>query len=119
MMQSAEDHQESPNEDAAVMPVGEPRKRRRVQNLAVESCQKRKDGSRRKSAASCRKMSCQWHGKKGTSLEKFRSRQTVNCGGNLPLPAEGQPTTQKWYSRRNEVIRTVGRTRMIEGADQE
>jgi predicted HAD superfamily phosphohydrolase len=30
MMQSVEEHQDVPNEDVAVMPVGEPRKRRRV-----------------------------------------------------------------------------------------
>jgi hypothetical protein len=61
MMQSEEEHQEIPTEDAAVMPVVELRKRHRVQNLAVESRQKRKDrtredhGSWRKLAAACRK----------------------------------------------------------------
>jgi hypothetical protein len=60
MMQSTEEHQEIPKGEAAVMPVGEPRKRRRVSNLATERCQKRKErtrgnhGSRRKSAAACR-----------------------------------------------------------------
>jgi hypothetical protein len=34
MMQSIEEHQEIPKREAAVMPVGEPRKRCRVQNLA-------------------------------------------------------------------------------------
>jgi hypothetical protein len=52
-MQSVEEHHEIPKEDAAVMPVGEPRKRRRDRNLAVgrhqkpkrriqESCESRK-----------------------------------------------------------------------------
>jgi hypothetical protein len=36
MMQSIEEHQEIPKEDAAVMPVGEPRKQHRVCNLAAE-----------------------------------------------------------------------------------
>jgi hypothetical protein len=36
MMQSIEERQEIPKEEAAVMPVGEPRKRRRVYNLAAE-----------------------------------------------------------------------------------
>jgi hypothetical protein len=73
MMQSTEEHQEIPNGEAAVMPVGEPRKRCRVWSLAVERCQKRKErtrgnrGSRRKSAAACRKLSrcarVAWHRK--------------------------------------------------------
>jgi hypothetical protein len=63
MIQFTEKRQEIPKGEAAVMQVGEPRKRRRVQNPAVESRQKRKDrsrrnrGSRRKSAATCRKVS--------------------------------------------------------------
>jgi hypothetical protein len=63
MMQSTEEHQEFAKKDAAVMPVGEPRKRRRVRNLAAERRQKQKERiritceSRRKSAASCRKVS--------------------------------------------------------------
>jgi hypothetical protein len=62
MMQSAEEHQEIPIEDAAIMPVGEPRKRRRVQYLATQSHWLRKDrtrgnhGSRRTSPAACRKV---------------------------------------------------------------
>jgi hypothetical protein len=41
MMQYIEEHQEIPKGDAAVMPVGEVRKRHRVQILAAERCQKR------------------------------------------------------------------------------
>jgi hypothetical protein len=64
MMQSIEEHQENPKGEATVMPVGVPRKWRRVCNLAAECCQKRKErargksGSWRKSAAACRKVSC-------------------------------------------------------------
>jgi hypothetical protein len=64
MMRSIEEHQEIPKEDATVMLVREPRKRRRVCNLAAERCQKIRERtrgyreSRRKSAATCRKMSC-------------------------------------------------------------
>jgi hypothetical protein len=64
MMQSIEEHQEIPKEDAAVMPIGELRKRRRVCNLASERCQKRKEktrgyrGFRRKSAAACKRVFC-------------------------------------------------------------
>jgi hypothetical protein len=42
MMQSTEEHQEIPKEEVAVMPVGEPRKRYRVCNLAAECHHKRK-----------------------------------------------------------------------------
>jgi hypothetical protein len=62
MMQSIEEHQEIPKGEAAVMPVGEPRKRRRVCNLAAERRQKTRERaqgyseSRRKSAAACRKV---------------------------------------------------------------
>jgi hypothetical protein len=41
MMQSTEEHQEIPKEEAAVMPIGELRKCCRVCNLAYERCQKR------------------------------------------------------------------------------
>jgi hypothetical protein len=63
MMQSIEEHKGNPKGEAAVMPVGEPRKRHRVQNLAAERRQKMKErtrgksGSRRKFAAACRKVS--------------------------------------------------------------
>jgi hypothetical protein len=62
-MQSIEKHQEIPKGEAAVMPVREPRKRRRVRNLAAERRQKRKErsrvnsGSKKKLAAACRKVS--------------------------------------------------------------
>jgi hypothetical protein len=42
MMQSIEEHQEIPKGEAAVMPLGEPRKRRKVCNLAAERPPKRK-----------------------------------------------------------------------------
>jgi hypothetical protein len=45
MMQSVEEHQEILTEDTAVMPVGERRKRRRVQKLAAERRQRPKEGT--------------------------------------------------------------------------
>jgi hypothetical protein len=42
MMQSIEQHQEISKGEVAVMPVGESRKRRRVQTLSAERYQKRK-----------------------------------------------------------------------------
>jgi hypothetical protein len=62
-MQSKEEHQEIRKGEATVMPVGGPRKWRRVCNLAAECSQKRKKrtrgnrGSRRKLVAPCRKVS--------------------------------------------------------------
>jgi hypothetical protein len=86
MMQSIEEQQEITKEDSAVMAVGEPRKRRRVCNLAVERRQKRKErtrgncGSRRKVAAACRKVSR--HAKvAGRNRNLFRNVQTLEkCG---------------------------------------
>jgi hypothetical protein len=63
MMQPTEEHQEFTRKDAAVMPVGEPRKPCRVRNVAAELRQKQKERiqatceSRRKSATACRKVS--------------------------------------------------------------
>jgi hypothetical protein len=63
MMQSVAEHQENPKGETAVTPVGELRKWRRVQNLAAERRQKRKErtrgnrGSRRKLAAARRTVS--------------------------------------------------------------
>jgi hypothetical protein len=62
-MQSIEEHQEIPKGEAEGLPVGGPRKRRRVRNLAAECRQKRKErtrgnsGSRRTLAAAYRKVS--------------------------------------------------------------
>jgi hypothetical protein len=58
MMQSTEEHYEISMGDAAVMPVGEPRKRRRVGNLTAKGHEKRKErmdprGSRLPPAESC------------------------------------------------------------------
>jgi hypothetical protein len=46
VMQSVEEHQEIPEGDAAVMPVGELKKGRRVCNLVAECRQKRKESTR-------------------------------------------------------------------------
>jgi hypothetical protein len=46
MMQSIEEHQEIPKGEAAALPVGELRKRRRVRNLAAEHRQKLKERTR-------------------------------------------------------------------------
>jgi hypothetical protein len=63
MTQSIEEHQEISKGEAASMPVGGSRKRRRVRNLAAKHRQKMKErtrgnsGSRRKSTAACMKVS--------------------------------------------------------------
>jgi hypothetical protein len=46
VMQSMEEDQDMSTEDAAVVPVGEPRKRRRVQKLAADHRQTPKEGPR-------------------------------------------------------------------------
>jgi hypothetical protein len=101
MMQFIEEHQEIPKEDAAVMPVGEPSKRRRVHNLAAERRQKRKErsrgnsGPRRKSAVACRKVSRRakvaWR-----KRTLFRNVQTQrNCGPRKRLTVTGRKTTRR------------------------
>jgi hypothetical protein len=73
MMQSIDEHQEILKEEAAVMLVGEPRKRCRVCSLAAEHHQKWKEmtwgkmdpgGSRLPPAGRCPTMR-KWYGKKG------------------------------------------------------
>jgi hypothetical protein len=92
MMQSTEDHQDIPKGEATVMRVGEPRKRRRVCNVAAERRRKRKERTRgqtgymRKSAAACRKVSrlakVTWR-----KRNLFRNVQTQrNCGPRRRLP---------------------------------
>jgi hypothetical protein len=94
MMQSTEEHQEIPKGEAAVMPVRELRKRRRVRSLAAERRQKQKESTRgnrghwRKSAAACRKVShcarVAWHRK--SVVSKIGTQE--NCGPRkeAPLP---------------------------------
>jgi hypothetical protein len=94
MMQSIEEHQEIPKEEAAVMLVGKSRKRRRVCNLAAERHQKRKErtrgnrGSRRKSALPAGRCPSvqKWHGVKGTTSEKFGSWRSLDGERSLPPP---------------------------------
>jgi hypothetical protein len=100
MMQSIDEHQEIPKEGAAVMPVRDLMKRRRVCNLATERRQKRKEstrrsrGSRRKSAAACRKVSRRakvaWR-----ESNLFRNVQTQrNCGPRKRLTVTAIRTTR-------------------------
>jgi hypothetical protein len=60
MMHSIEEHQEIPKEDAAVMPVREPKKQHTVCKVVTGRRQKRtrrNRGSRRKSVAACKRVS--------------------------------------------------------------
>jgi hypothetical protein len=100
MMQSAEEHQEFTKKDAAVIPVGEPRKRRRVRNLAAERRQKQKERirttceSRRKSAATCRKVyrraKVAW--RKRNLIRKSGTQE--NCGPLQEFSPSGMRTTR-------------------------
>jgi hypothetical protein len=100
MMQSAEERQKIRKEEAAVMPAGEPRKQLMVCDLAAERSQKRKErtqenrGSRRKSAAACRKVARRskvaWR-----KRNVFRNVQAQrNCGPRKRLTVTGIRTTR-------------------------
>jgi hypothetical protein len=94
MMQSTEEYQEIPKGEAAVMPVGEPRKLRRVRSLAAELRQKRKErtrenrGSRRKTAVACRKVSrcARIAGRSSSEKEKLGPRKIVDRARSSPSP---------------------------------
>jgi hypothetical protein len=85
LMQSTEEHQKIPKGEVAVIPVGEPRKRRRV-------CNKRKvrtrgncgSGGSRLLPAGRPPVVQKWHGGKGNPSGKLGSRKTVNSGRNWP-----------------------------------
>jgi hypothetical protein len=94
------------------MPVGEPRKRRRVRNLAAERRQKQKErirtscGSKRRSTVACRKVSRRakvaWR-----KRNLFRTVQTQrNCVLRKRLVVTGKRTTQKGW--------TFGKTRRVD-----
>jgi hypothetical protein len=108
MMQSTEEHQDIPKGEAAVMPVGEPKKRRWVCNLAAERRQKMKKrtrgsrGSRRKSSAACRKVSCRAKVAR-RKMNLFMNVQTQrNCGPRKRVTVTGRKTTRRatvaWHS---------------------
>jgi hypothetical protein len=99
-MQSAEEHQEIPIEDAAVIPVGGLRKRRRDRNLAAGRRQKPKKRiqasfeSEKRSAAACKKVSrhatVAWRKRR-----VFRRIVTQGiCGRRSTLTAAGIRTTR-------------------------
>jgi hypothetical protein len=69
MMQSIEEHPDISKGEAAVMPVGEPRKWRRIRNVAAERRQKMKE----------------------------RTRGKPDTGGSRLPPAERSPAVQKWH----------------------
>jgi hypothetical protein len=108
MMQSTEEHQEIPNGEAAVMPVGEPRKRCSIRNLAAERRQKWKErtwgnhGARRKSAAACRKVSRRakvaW--RKRNHIMRIETK--INYGPQKRLTVTCRKTTSRetvgWHS---------------------
>jgi hypothetical protein len=108
MMQPIEEHQEIPKGEATVMPVREPRKQRRVCNLATDPHQTRTvrtQGNcifRRKLAATCRKVSR--HAKVAWRKRNlFRNAQTQrNCGLRKRLTVTGRNTTRRatvaWHS---------------------
>jgi hypothetical protein len=112
MMRSIEELQNILKGEAAVMSVGEPRKRRRVCYLAAQRRQKRKErtrgnrGSRRKLAATCRKVSrlakVAWR-----KRNLFRNVQTQkkNCRPRRRLAITGRkPTSRATAAWRNRNV---------------
>jgi hypothetical protein len=95
-----EERQDIRNEDAAVMPVVEPRKRRRVQNLAAKSHQKRKDRTRGsheslgKLAAACGKNVSRHATMAWRKRKLFRKSGTVeNCGSRKRVTVADRRTS--------------------------
>jgi hypothetical protein len=98
-MQSVEEHQEIPKEEAAVIPVGGLRKRRREQNLAAGRRQKPKGRthasceSRRRPTIAGKKMTRRaivvWHRK--IAVRKIGTQE--NCGPRKEFAAAGIRTT--------------------------
>jgi hypothetical protein len=92
MMQSMEEHQAVPREEAAVTPVKGLKKQRRVQKLAVDRHQELKErnrgycGSRKRVTVAGRRTfhhaRLPWH--KRNVFRKYGSREVVNDGRNLP-----------------------------------
>jgi hypothetical protein len=92
-----------------VTPVGEPRKRRRVQNLAAERRQKRKEntqgnrGSRKKLATTCRKVSrcakVAW--RKRNLLRKVQTQRKCGPRKKLAVASRNVPRRAKlaWPKR--------------------
>jgi hypothetical protein len=101
MTQSAEVHQDVPNEDVAVMLVGEPRKRCRVRKSTAgrrgepKELNRGNHGSRRKLAAACRKVSRHaavvWRKRK---LFRRTGTQEI-CGRRKELTVAGMRMTRR------------------------
>jgi hypothetical protein len=93
MMQSVEEHQETPTEDAVAIPVEEPKKRRRVQKLAAKHRQKPKKrnrgfcGSRKRVTVAGRRTSC--HATVAWLKRKLfrRSGTQEHCGSRMIFAA--------------------------------
>jgi hypothetical protein len=98
MIQSIKEQQEIPKEDAAVMPVGGPRKRSRICSLPVQHHQKirertrGKSGSMRKSAVCLQEgvLLCK-SGEKGNSSGESGPRKTVDRQRVFPCRNKDDP----------------------------
>jgi hypothetical protein len=121
MMQSAGEHQEIPKEEAAVMPVGGLRKRRRDRNLAAGRRQKPKGRiqaifeSEKKSTVADRKVSSR-AAVAGRRRDVFTHERTrVKCGPMKQVVAARRGTTSRsrvvWH-KRGVVRRDCTRTKV-------
>jgi hypothetical protein len=115
MMQSMEEHRDILTQDAVVMPVGEPRKRRRVRNLAAKSHQKRKERTRGNCGTTCRKKVSRHATVAWRKRNLFRKIWTkVNCGPRSTLAAASRKITRSakvaWHGAGDTMARDTART---------
>jgi hypothetical protein len=116
MMQAIEEHQEIAKEDAAVMPVGGPRKRGTVCNLAAERRQKKErtgeivdvGGGRLPLAGRCPAVQ-KWHGKKETGHENWDPGKLWTVKGVLPCRNKDDPQCESDTGERTRTPETSQR----------
>jgi hypothetical protein len=113
MMQSAEEHQDVPSEDVAVMPVKGLKKRRRGRKSTAGRRGEPKElnrgncRSRKKLAAACRKVS-RHAGMVWRKRKLFRRTGTQEiCGRRKELAIAGirRTTVRNWYGARDVVMK--------------
>jgi hypothetical protein len=103
LMQSIEEHQDIPKKEAAVIPIGGPRKRRRVCNLAAERRQKRKERTRGKSGSRTKFTACRNVSRRAKVA--WRKRNLFRNVRTLEKCGQGRPAVQKWHGARDAIMK--------------
>jgi hypothetical protein len=128
-MESVTEHQENPKREAAVMPVGEPRKRHRVQNLAAELRQKRKERKDLGKSWIQEEVNCrlqegvqQWHGEKGTYSGKLGPWKCVVDASDAVMETRRsngrrKNKTRNKFARETRIGRMLGRRQLMRQKD--